>query len=213
MELNFSKIDLNEEPSAREKIYFGVILVLIAVAIMRLIYFPTLAGIKNKKADINNVKLQMSTLEKFIEIDRRIEPLPGVAANTDKSNENLEKALFKMSKNPKKMIADTVKEITSRNAMGSVILNNLSLKPAVVRGSYVSIPVSLNVIGTFTAMQSYLTMIEKLDYLVTIDNISFELSEAHPGLVTADLNASIYASGDLPDVVREPVKKTNGGSG
>lgn len=212
MELGFSKIDLNDEPTAREKVYFVIVIVLITVAMMRLFWLPGIDGIKKKKVEVNNVKLQISTLRKFIEIDRKI-PSSRPAGDKIGNNRPLEAALAQMGEDPKKVMADVVRDITSRRFMGSIVLNNLSFESAIAKSGYTEVPITLSVLGTFSALQSYLTMLEKLDYLITVDNVVFRLSEDHPGLVVADLNASIYVGGSVEGLEGGNDKKVEGGGG
>lgn len=194
MGLSFAKIDWDEEPSTREKAYFFVVLLLIVVAMMRLLLLPTLQKIKIRKQDMNNIKLQASTLEKFIEIDKKIAPLKPALRN-EAVDKHLEEALENMSENPKEVIAAVIGEIASRRLMGNVVLNSLSFETAVAHGGYATVPVSLNVLGTFSSLQNYLLMMEKLNYLFTVDNVKFTRSEDHPGLITGELKASIYVGG------------------
>lgn len=205
MGLTFSKIDWGEEPSVREKIYFVIVLVMILFAMMRLFWQPGAERIKKSKQEMRNISLQIDTLKKFIEIDKKIaERKPAVPQKM--ANEHIANALKKITDNPREVISGIIKEITSRKLMGNVTLNNLSFQTATARSGYTSVPVSLSAVGTFSSLQKYFSAMEKIDYLFTIDNVKLRLSTEHPGLIQADLDGSIYVGGsvEITDVKSEP---------
>ncbi len=200
MGIGFSKIDLNEEPSGRERIYFFVILALILFAISRLLIIPTMDVIKARKIDIKSARLQIETLQKFINIDKKIEK-PRQSPQAQKAlDQRLEVALRKTQKNSREIIAEVVSEVTSRRRMGSVVLNSLSFKDAIARSGYTVMPLSISVLGTYSALRNYLLMLEKANFLFTVDNINFSVTEETRGLISAQIETSIYtgASGNVP---------------
>lgn len=199
-----TKIDWNEEPSTREKLYFGVIMLLIAVAMMRLLWLPQQMVIKNQKKDINNIELQITTVQKFIDIDKKISA-PQKVEHREKLDKQIEEALKSVSEHPKSAIAQIIRRISSKRVMGNVSLNSISFKTANVKSGYAVVPVSLSVLGTFSSLQKYLRSIEKMKYLFTVDNITLSLSEKNSGLISANLEASIY--------IRSSGAPTPGGEG
>ena len=191
MEMSFSKIDWNEEGSAREKIYFFVVLALIVFMFLRVLWLPTLDKIKGNKGEIKNIKLQTSTLEKFIDLDKKLASAkPAKAA--EEIDKEIQTILSKSSKNPQTVITDVVNKMTGRDALGSMTLESISFQPLNALGGYASIPIALSVQGTFSALQNYLSRLEKIEYLFTIDNIKFAESENHTGLIKADIAAKLY---------------------
>lgn len=201
MELGFSKMDWNEEPSLREKIYFGAIFFLIAFAMMRLFWFPTQDVIQKKKQEINNIALQITTLQKFIDIDKRIAPAKQADDLGDAGRE-IEKVLKSMPRDPRKIVSSVIRDITSRNRLGSVVLKNVAFQTAVTKGGYALVPVELSITGTFSAIQNYFSSLEKQKYLFTIDNVKFETTGQQSGLITVGITASIYVG--MSRVVPEP---------
>jgi len=192
MGIGFSKVDLNEEATGRERIYFFVILVLVLFAVSRLLILPTMDVIKIRKIDIKSARLQIETLQKFINIDKKIEK-PKKSPQVQKAvDERLERALGETRKNSREIIAEVISEITSRRRMGGVVLNSLSFKDAVARSGYTVMPVSLSVLGTYSALRNYLLMLEKVNFLFTVDNINFSVTEKNRGLISADIETSIY---------------------
>lgn len=191
MELNLAKIDWEQEPSAREKVYFFLILILIVFAFARLLWLPTFAKIKVKKQEIENVKMQVSTLEKFIKINKKIEPQKKVQT-TKGVNVGIESVLEEMPDDPQEAIAKVIQEITSRRSLGSATLESVSFKSPVAQTGYAAVPILLSVEGTFSALQNYLSRLEKIRYLFTVDNIIFKGSDLHPGLIKADLKCNLY---------------------
>lgn len=191
MEMNFSKIDWAGEPSQREKLYFVVILLLFVFVFARLLWMPTMAKTKIRKQEISNTKVQISTLKKFININEKLkqEVKP---TDTRIVNKHIEEALGEMPNDPQQAIALIIQDVTSRRLLGSVIIDSVSFDNPVAKLGYAAVPITMSLEGTFSSLQNYMSRLEKLKYLFTVDNITFKASDKHPGMINAVLNSSLY---------------------
>lgn len=187
-------VDLDQEAKVREQVIFLIVLIVILVAILRLLWIPVYEKIKIKNEEIKNVKQQVEALKKFIELDKKIAP-PEPKKKKGLVFQHIEKELRESSKDPRLTLSEGMQEITSRKRMRNLVLNNLSFKPPQEHVGYYVVPIMLTVQGTFSALQSYFSWLEKIDYLFTVDNIKFSVAPERPGIVVADLRSSLYIGG------------------
>ena len=96
------------------------------------------------------------------------------------------------AKKPQETIAAAMQEITSRKILGNLILNDISFKETDYRSGYAIVPIEMSLRGTFSSLQNYFFGLEKINYLFTVDNIAFKVSDKHPGIIVADLASSLY---------------------
>lgn len=198
MGLTTSKIDWSAEPSNRERIYFFVILFLVVVAFARVFWLPSLAIIEKNKADIKSVKMQIKILEDFVKINQKIAPQkPKISKEA--VDLKLEEALKGKTGKPHDVISSVTQVLAGKDVVGNLSLQNISFKAPHAESGYAKFPITIEVLGTFSNIQSYLSKLEKIDYLFTVDNIKMLRSEEHSGLLTGDLSCSLYvvASGSI----------------
>lgn len=213
MELGLGKdFDLDQEAKTREQAIFVVVLLLLLVVALRLLWMPVMSKIKEKNQEISAVKKQVEALEKFINLDKKIAPAQE-SLGTDKKVTFIEDVLRETAKNPQQTIAQAMREVTSKKRLGNLVLNNISFEQPQDKGGYYIVPIKMNLSGTYSALQSYFAGIEKIDFLYTVDNISFKVSENNPGIIISDLSTSLYiggAAGLVPEADKTEKKKTGG---
>lgn len=191
MGLEVSKIDWNGEPSSREKVYLVVILILIIAAFARLLWIPTYKNIKQRKVEIGNIRLQITPLEEFLSTNRQVEQQKPVISK-EVIDRRFEDALKGKNDNPHQIISDVTSEITSRKNIGNMTLTNIAFEVPKAESGYVKIPIRVEIVGTFPSLQRYLSKLESLDYLFTVDNVKLGASAEHPGMITGELSGTLY---------------------
>lgn len=200
MELGFSKVDWQQEASTRERIYFGVVLLLVIVAAMRLLWIPKYEQIQKRKQEIKNVQLQVDTLRKFIDVEKKPPSKPKLERKTIAAG-RLQRMLEEVPEDPQQMIAAVIQEITSRKKMKGLTLMGMSFDPAEAGSGYTTIPLKLILRGTFSGLQTYLAKVEREGQLFAVDNLKLRTLDDHPGLIEAELSASLYIMGTGVTVV------------
>lgn len=208
----FQKIDWNEEPNSREKVFFFIILAMISVAFMRLLWVPTYQSIKQKRMEITNIRLQIKTLEEFVKVNSKLEEKKP-KQNIGEQDFRLEQALQGKLGDPHQVIADVTSDITSRRNIGSILLQNISFEPLQMEAGYVRFPLTVNVSGTYSVLQSYLSKLERLNYLFTVDNVKIVMSQDTPGIINAELKCMLFIASTgnvkmvMPPNLPQPEKK------
>jgi len=186
-----SQFDLKQEAGNREKIYFGIILLLILVAFARWFYIPKLKDIKMVQIEIKNGRMQVDTLRQFAQLK-----LPEVKATAQplavRGGTRFEQAVEASLKSQQQVVADIVKMLTSANMLEGVSLAGMNFGSEVNKGPYSAIPVDINLEGKYSGILSYLEHVEKFGKLVTADNIELNVKKEDPSLVSAKVSANIY---------------------
>lgn len=195
MDIGFTQIDLKQEASLREKIYFAVILLLIVVAFARWFYIPKLQQTKLAKVEVKNQQLQIDTLKEFAKIK-----IPEVIARPQegefRTGSKFEKAMAASMKSQQQVVADIVKVLTSHNILGGVSLVGISFGNKADKGMYSSVPMTVEVEGQYSKILNYFGYIEKLGKLVTIDNVEINRKEGTASTIHTKADMSIYVVHD-----------------
>lgn len=191
MELNFSQIDLKQEGSGRERVYFALILVLIVVMFARWFYVPKLTQMKTVKVEIRNSLLQIGTLKQFAQLK-----LPEVAAplaqRSISAGTRFEKAVEEHMRSQQQVVAEIIKALSTANALKGVTMNGINLGAEVNKGAYGAVPLTIDLEGKYSGVTSYLSSIERLGKLITIDNIELKVKDSSGSVVQARVVMNIY---------------------
>lgn len=196
MDFNFSQIDLKQEASSKERIYFLVIILLIIVSFARWLYIPKMAQTKKVQAEIASSKMQIDTLKKFAQLKLPVATTQATEQKV-KTGSKFEKAIEESMRSEQQVVADIVKLITQSNILNGVSLAGMNFGAEVNKGTYGYVPVSIELQGRYTGILSYLERVEKLGKLITADNVEISAKE-NPSKVTAKIMGSIYVINPKP---------------
>lgn len=191
MELNFSQIDLKQEGSGRERVYFALILVLIVVMFARWFYIPKLAKMKQVKVEIKNSLLQIGTLKQFAQLKLPELESP-VSQQYISAGTKFERAVEEHMRSQQQVVAEIIKALSTANALKGVIISGINLGDEVNKGAYGAVPLTINLEGKYSGVVSYLSSIERLGKLITIDNIELKVKEGSGSVVEAKVAMNIY---------------------
>lgn len=190
MALEFSLVDLKQEASTKERIYFGIILLLIFVAFARWLYIPKMKQIKIASVEIKNLSMQIDTLKKFAQL-RLPEAASAQQQNVIRGNRFA--AAVEGSTRPKQeMIAYIVGALTSQDVLKNVSLTGMSFAQEADGSGYIVMPMAIEVEGHYSSIIKYLERIEKMDRLVTADNIELTTVKDKSSIVQAKINVKIF---------------------
>ncbi|MBI2341918.1 MAG: type 4a pilus biogenesis protein PilO [Deltaproteobacteria bacterium] len=189
MDFNFSQIDLKQEGSQREKIYFFIIMLLLVIAFARWFYIPKLKEIKLAQIELKNGLMQIDTLRQFAQL-KLPELKPAQETEAVKHGTKFEKALAASMKSQQQVVAEMVKLLTSSYMLNGIALSGISFSPEQVKPGYATVPAAIEMDGKYSGIINYLGNVEKFGKLITIDNV--ELTSKVGTSVHAKINISIY---------------------
>ncbi len=191
MDMSFSQIDLKQEGSGRERVYFAVILVMTVVMFARLLYIPKLAQIKQVKTEIKNSLLQLGTLKQFAQL-KLPEAEATSAQQSMSAGTKFERAVEEHMRSQQQVVAEIIKALSTANALKGVTMSGINLGAEVNKGAYGEVPLTIDIEGKYSGVLSYLSNIERLGKLITIDNIELKVKEGSGSAVQARVSMSIY---------------------
>jgi Tfp pilus assembly protein PilO len=189
MDFNLSQIDLKQEGSPRERIYFFIIVLLVVVSFARWFYIPKVRDIQLAKVEIKNALMQIDTLKQFAQL-KLPDLKPAHENEAVKHGTKFEKALAASMKSHQQVVAGIVKLLTSGNMLNGVSLSGISFSSEQVKTGYAVVPAVIEMDGKYSGVINYLGNVEKFGRLITIDNV--ELTTKHGTSIHAMINISIY---------------------
>lgn len=205
MDTGFSNIDLKQEAAPKERLYFGIILLLILVSFARWLYLPKLAQTKRIQVEIKNAKLQIDTLKQFAQL-KLPAPAASEAAQLYRTGNKFEKAVEASSRSSQQVMADLVRMLTSSEVLNGVIISGMSFGQEVSMGNYGAVPVTIDLEGKYSGVMNYLEHVNKFGRLVMVNNFDLKIKEGSASKVHAKLFAKIYIvhPGGTPTVPAAP---------
>lgn len=187
MGMNISKIDLHGEPSSREKVIFGIVVLLVVFAFFRSCWSPSIKAIKLSKQELTTVLTEKATVEAALaEADRKVkETLPADA----KAPPKLDEWAKQVSAAPDVFI---MSEFTSPLLVKDIDVKAVDFLETKRDGGIVQQPFHLLVNGSFVATSDYLKRIYDLPMLLVVDSVNLKLDNNAKGRVDTDIIGTVY---------------------
>lgn len=198
----FSQIDLKQEATNRERVYFGVILLLMVVAFARWFYLPRISEIKMVKVELKNFSMQIENLKRFsqlkipeTQLSERSMVIGGAKFN---------KVVEESTKPKQQVIADVMQSLTMYGNLHGVSLSGITLSDPLDKGGYYVVPLVVDLDGRYSGIMTYLSRIERLDRLITANNIELTVAKDNPASVHGKIVGSIYIVKSPGEVTAPP---------
>lgn len=191
-------IDWKQEAQGREKAYFFLILVMMVVMFMRVLWGPKLADNKVVDQDFKNVMLQVNTLKaRLADVKKQQADSVGHEVATPAvaqpvSDDRFSSYLKGEVRSRQEVMSEVVQKLTGPQVLKGLALNGHSVGTDVDSGTYLAVPLELNLEGPFAALVQYFDAVEKLPLLLAVDNLSVSGPPETPGRLLARLSISVY---------------------
>lgn len=191
-------IDWKQEAQGRERIYFVVFLLLIPLMFGRVVWGPKRVKTAEVAQELKNVMLQVDTVKNRLTEVKKIQAARAGARPTETSaaatngDGRFAPYMQGLVRSRQEVMSDIVKRLTGPQALKGIALNGHSIGSDVDAGTYLTVPLELNLEGPFAALVQYFDAVEKMPLLLTIDNITLNAVTEAPGRIQVRLATTVY---------------------
>lgn len=208
MEMNFSNVDLKQEASSREKVYFFVILALIVFMFARVVWLPKAQSTKLTKTKIQATKVQVDTLKKFMDEKLKEKPVQQVVQEVPAAGvgEQLERLLEK-NKSGAIVASNLVDVLTTPKSIKGLRIISMNFGTEVMKDGFYILPMELEIGGQFRAFNKYIGQLEYFPYILTINNININAGTSSKSEVLAKLSLNLYIVGKPTGAARLQIEQ------
>ncbi len=199
MGLSFGKIDMNQEAPLREKIFFGIILLLLVTTFFRVLWAPKGNEIDKESVKITNLYSQVKTLEKFLNIEfpKRLN-----LKSKDLLDIKQIKSLLGEKGEAHAEVADLIGLLGNDEILSGARLLSIDSMPLIEKEGFNMIPVQFILKGRFSSIARYFRKIEELNKPLNIDRLEVTSKPEDGNLLTASVRANLFiSSGITPQIL------------
>ncbi|MES2504443.1 MAG: hypothetical protein V4534_06140 [Myxococcota bacterium] len=165
---------LRQKPAGREKILFVGMLLVISVLVVR--------------SCIWDSHQRISTLQSEIESLKKVPPVPPKAVK--KAPEKGEKKWVGTAR----AVEDTFEILITSAHLHSIKLTNHQFSQPRQEGGYMKEDVSLTVLGSYGALEKYISYLENMPAPLVIDSLSIKRSSVDRDILSMDLSGGLYGA-------------------
>lgn len=192
--MGLPKIKLDQEPSSRERIFFGLALVGLAFFFLNVLWTPSSDEVARIRAEKNNLKVQSEAIQKLVELTK--EKLAQASATKQEKGPQIDEGLQKLLERRVTDIAEevnsTVDRLGSRQVARRVKVSRVNVGDRIEMPGYLLVPIEVDLRGPYTGIQNFMEAVEGLDRPVAIRSFEMKLDHENPGQLAAALNVELY---------------------
>lgn len=194
MGLEGGKIEWSQEAPTREKLWFLLVLLLVAYVFATLLWVPQRG--KNREIDkkIEVAQAHVDALEKVLAARAAQDAAPAavVAPGSVEADPRFAVYLDGKIRDREEVLGSVMQEISSPKVLKNVMLLDMVFGEDDKQNDYVRVPFSLSLEGEFGETLAYLERIEKRPLLVIYDGIALSAMAENPLKLTTRIQASLF---------------------
>lgn len=193
--LRLPKVSLDQEPTLREKLFFGVAAVGVFVLFLNLFWSPLADRIGLKKTERQNIAVQLDGLQKLVDASRqhlgaqakKVQGGPQGAAADPYVQRLLERKVL----DPLDEVHKVVGLLGSRKLARNVKVDDVSIGEEVQKGNYTMVPLSVRLTARYGALQPYVAALEHADFPLLVRRFTLTANPGE-GNISATFEVELY---------------------
>lgn len=173
--LALPRIKLDQEPSIRERIIYVVALAGVAIFFMNTFWSPMTKNVARIQSEKKNLVQQVDAFQKLIDTTKT--QLMQTKAETKKEpeiDEHVQKILDRKIADPTEEMNATVDQLGGRTVAKRIKVKKIDLGVRTDMKGYSVAPITIDILGPYTAVQYYLEAIEGMDRAVVVRSIDIK---------------------------------------
>ncbi len=193
--LRLSKVSLDQEPTLREKLFFGVAAVGVFALFLNLFWSPLADRISLRKTERQNVQVQIDGLQKLVDASK--EHLGAQAKKPEKApkgapvDAHVQRMMDRRVLDPLDEVHKVVALLGSRKVARNVKVDDVSVGEEVEKGSYTMVPISVRLTARYGALQPYVAALEHAEFPLVVRRFTLT-SNPGGGTISAMFEVELY---------------------
>lgn len=187
-------MELYRTANKREQLLSGAAMVLILIIFFRLVYIPSNQNQVNLNTQIINLRMEKDALEKFVKALQQ--KLPSLKGREIKGPMTAKTKILMGEEEPMtENVAELFKLLSAHSFLKGVRIQELSHIPLKSANGYTEQSFFIGLEGTFRNVAAYLSRVEALPALLSVDNLSIKVVTPKASEIRLELNGSLFALG------------------
>lgn len=187
------KINWDQEPALREKVFFGVALVALLYLFASSLWAPLSDRVSAVRAEARGIGPQAEGIRKLIDMTR--EQMTKVHREP-KAEEAVDGRVQRILARRVGSVADeintTVDLLASRNFARRVQVRRVDLGERTEKPSYVVVPLMIELEGPYTGIQGYLEAMDRLERPIVVQKFTMQPDQGRAGSLVTAIDAALY---------------------
>ena len=196
--------DLKKSVNSREMMLAAVFYLALLFMFLRIFYWPHQAELTLLSEKTQSMQLEKEALEKFASASQVHQQEQTIF--TSKPSTPKMQILSGKNKALITTLPSLLNTITARDFIDSLVVDSMNQSPKVNQNGYSKSPLKLKAHGTFKNILTFLSKVDELKALVTIDALALFLEANQQSDVSLELTATLYQLEDVHEKVA-PTKK------
>lgn len=190
------KVDWTQEAVGREKVLFFVFLGVLVYLFNTLVWSRAQASAADTAKQMKTLTAQIASMEQLLKAtrDRAEQPKAPQAETPTVSGDDPRFAPYLRGeiRRTEEVLEEVVKNLTNPLALQGIELASFSMERANDSGTYLRVPFTFQIDGSFAATVQYLQRIEELPLLVIFDDIDVLSPADRRARLQTTLRATLY---------------------
>lgn len=193
MKFHFTKVDLNQEPTLREKALFVVAMLGVFVLFLNYLWVPQAKRIRTLRIDLRGVNMQAEAVGKLVDATRtqlakQKGQMPAEPQQEDLTKRILERRVL----DPADEINSTIDLLGSRRLVRRLKIKGVDLGDRIEKDAYTIVPMAVRIEGRYAAVQAYLSALERVERPLVVRSFDIKSVQNAPGILDTVVNVNLF---------------------
>lgn len=195
LNLRLPKVSLDQEPTVREKLFFAVAAVGVFALFLNLFWSPLADRISAKKAEKQNIAVQLDGLRKLVEASKQHlgvqAPKPESGPQGAVADRHVQRLLERKVLDPLDEVHKVVALLGSRKLAHNVKVDDVSVGEEVRKNDYTMVPLSVRLTARYGALQPYVAALEHAELPIVVRRFTLTAIPGGSG-INATFEVELY---------------------
>lgn len=191
--LNLQGLNLKREPTLREKVIFGVVILISFIFFLDSLWKPQSVKIHALKSELRTVEQQADALKKLIDATKM--QINKVTAETDKAPElddYVKKVLERKIVDISEEVNSTADLMRSRVFAKKADIVKVEIGDRTEDSGFTKVPIMVEIKGRYTAIKDYLESLESIGRALIVDSFQMEKGQGKSNELVVKINTELF---------------------
>lgn len=187
------KINWDQEPVLREKLFFGLALLALLYLFLSYFWTPLSDRVDLARGEAKGVSVQTDGLRKLIDLTKeQMTKISGEPKQKAAVDERVKRILARRVGSVTDEINATVDLLASRNFARRVKVRRVDMGERAETPNYIAVPLMIELEGPFTGIQGYLDAMERLERPIVVQKFSIQPDKERTSSLVTAIDAELY---------------------
>lgn len=187
-----AKINLDQEPTLREKVIFGVVAAALLIFFMNSFWSGQAAKVRALRTELKGLETQTDAIKKLIDTAKtKLIQQQGAKPQDVGLDESVRRMLERKISDPFKEAQQIVELLGSRKIAKKAEIMNILVGQLIEEKNYSTIPITVEVKGRYTSLESYMKDIEDIERPLVMKKFGMHDLKDTPGVLNAKLEMNL----------------------